>query len=498
MPPNFNKLLSFALLVISLSGPAVCGAGVLGDLNSMFMSNASSSGVINTKDRTGVFGGSVNIRAPVQAVTLVSFDAPRLTAGCGGVDLYGGSFSFINGQELTAVFRQVAANAGGLAFKAAIKSISPSLDSLLSEFQSLMQNMNNLAKNSCSMAHSVVDVSERKIADAIDGEGNVAAVKDGMFSDAIASLKGWNADLAGYSKKQGEVNSKAGNSEAKAIQASGASSILGLAGISNIDGSADDASNPNSLNNKILLSLLGYEISGVSCLSANEAGQASTAPGSPANATGNLSCKGSATIKLDDLVKGGGPGSMRVATPLTLYKCLDPTGTPIVNGGFDPQICTRIQRENFVYSGVQGWVNTQLFGSSDFTAVTADSIVGRLNAGSDANLSSDQKIFIKQSGLPVISLLSKTSNPNSRVTIARRLSWYLSDCVSAGLGEALYRAANAVDSNNSHAISVEAKANIEALRHDYMAKQEACIKDTSVLHTAQELAAGATLTSTTR
>ena len=119
MPPNFNKLLSFALLVISLSGPAVCGAGVLGDLNSMFMSNASSSGVINTKDRTGVFGGSVNIRAPVQAVTLVSFDAPRLTAGCGGVDLYGGSFSFINGQELTAVFRQVAANAGGLAFKAA-------------------------------------------------------------------------------------------------------------------------------------------------------------------------------------------------------------------------------------------------------------------------------------------------------------------------------------------------------------------------------------------
>lgn len=487
-----------AIIFLSLTLCSSPHAGVLGDLNAMFMSNATSSGTINTKDRSGVFGGSVNVRAPITAANWVAFDAPRLNAGCGGVDLYGGSFTFINGQQLVTVFRQVAANAAGLAFKAAIKAISPSLDSLMTEFQSLMQNMNNLAKNSCSMAHAIVDPAERKLADAIDGEGSVASSKGGIFSDATAALAGWNASVADYSKKQGEVNPKSGNTVAKAIQSSGASSILGLAGISNIDGSADDASNPNSLNNKILLSLLGYEIDGVACSTSNEQGQGSTFKSNPAGATGRISCKGAATIKLDDLVKGGGAGSNRVSTPLTLYSCVDPSGSPIVNGGFDPQICSSVQKQNFNYSGVQGWVNTNLFGSSDFTTVTSDSIVGLINAGADAKLSTGQIQFIKQSGIPVISLLTRTSNPNTRIIIAHRLSSYLSDCVSAGLGEALYRAANAVESNNSFALPPDAKKNIEVLRQDFMTMQKACIKDTSVLHTAQELAAGSTLSGSSR
>lgn len=491
MPAKFR--LTLLLLSLALLASPSADAGVMGDLNSMFLSNSTSAGTIDTKDRTGVFGGSVNIRAPVQNANWVSFDAPRLNAGCGGVDLYGGSFTFINGQQLVAVFRQVAANAAGLAFKAAIKMISPSLDSLMTEFQSLMQNLNNLAKNSCSMAHAIVDISERKIAESIDGEGSVAASKKGIFSDAAAGLASWNAELATYSKKQGEVNPKVGNSAAKAIQASGASSILGLAGIANPDGTPDDPSNPNSLNNKILLSLIGYEVNGVECNTSNEVGQPSATKNKPGDAIPKLSCKGSATIKLDDLVKGGGTGSERLATPLTLYKCLDPDGSPLANGGFEPQICTRIQKENFNYPGVRGWVNTQLFGSSDFTTISPDSIVGRINAGGDVKLTTSQIQFIKQSGLPVISLLSKTSNPGNRAVIARKLSWYLSDCVAAGLGEALYRSANLVDSNNSHAIPPEGRANVEALRVDYMAKQEACIKDTSVLHAAQELAAGSLL-----
>jgi conjugative transfer pilus assembly protein TraH len=128
-----------------------------------------------------------------------------------------------------------------------------------------MQNLNNLAKNSCQMAHMIIDPAEKSISNAVNGDGSVGASQKGMFSDAMGSLTGYLADANSYFKKQGEVNPKSGNRVMKAILASGATNILGLTGLGNQDGSSDDASNPNSLNNKILISFLGYEIDGVPC-----------------------------------------------------------------------------------------------------------------------------------------------------------------------------------------------------------------------------------------
>ncbi|MDN4704685.1 conjugal transfer protein TraH [Vibrio parahaemolyticus] len=42
---------------------------------------------------------------------LVSFTPPSWKAGCGGVDMFGGSFSFINAEQLVTMMRAVAANA---------------------------------------------------------------------------------------------------------------------------------------------------------------------------------------------------------------------------------------------------------------------------------------------------------------------------------------------------------------------------------------------------
>lgn len=491
---RYKKWIVFVLL----SYPVFVKAGILGDLNEMFMSNSTASGQINTKDRVGVFGGSVAIRAPVRSVVVVAFDPPRLNAGCGGVDLYGGSFSMINSQQLVQIFRQVAAHAASLAFKAAIKAISPSLDALMTEFQSLLQNMNNLAKNSCQLAHLVIDPAEKTLTNALQGDGNVGATNKGMFTDAMASLTGYLASANSYFKKQGEVNPKSGNQVVKAVTASGATNILGLAGLKNFDGSDDDASDPNTLNNKLLISFLGYEIFGVPCDSSNEAGQKDTSPDVSSNSLTRLSCKGSATLKLDDMVKGGGTGSIRAATPLTLYKCVNPAGSGIANGGFDPQICTHMQKESFTYYGIQGWINQMMFGSATSDTVKPDSILGKVNGGGTLTFTTAQVQFIKNSGIPLISLLSKTSNPSTRVSIAQRLGSYLSDCIAARFGEGLYKAANGIQYNNHYALSDDIKKNIETLRVDYMEMQKACVKDATVLRIAQELNASATLNGNTK
>ncbi|MCE3543377.1 conjugal transfer protein TraH, partial [Escherichia coli] len=72
-------------------------------------------------------GGNVWTRFPQRSVQPFNLQLPSARAGCGGIDLFAGSFSFINSGELVAMMKGVANNALGFAFKLAISSISPQI-----------------------------------------------------------------------------------------------------------------------------------------------------------------------------------------------------------------------------------------------------------------------------------------------------------------------------------------------------------------------------------
>ena len=474
-------LLAFILFLI----PMWVNAGVLSNLDDLFLSNSTASTRISTKDRSGVFAGSFYMRAPSQSINLIAFDPPRVDAGCGGIDLYGGSFTFINSQQLIQIFREVAANASGLAFKAAISAISPSLDKLITEFQTLMQNLNNLSKNSCQLAGMIVDHTSKVLNNAVNGDGSVGGVNQGFFSDQIGGLTSYLANANQYFAKNGEINPKSGNQAVKAAIASGSAGIMGLPGIPNVDGSTDNSSDPNSLNNRLIISLLGYNIAGVPCSKSSQNGTPDNTT-QPANSTiGQVTCSGPSTITLDDLVKGGGPSSTRPGTPLNLYTCVNPTGSGTPNGGFDPQICTQMKLDNFSYEGIAGWVNSSLFGTPDPSAQpTTTSILGKLNSGSSVDVSgtsiaataltATQIQFMQQSGIPFIPLLTKTSNPAMRIAIAQQLVPYITDCVAATVGEVLYKGANGIQNATGYELTHDQKRAIELLRQGYMNRQNLC------------------------
>ena len=472
----------------------VAKAGIMADLNSMFMSNTTAPTTFTTRDRMGVFGGSVSMRSPIRSVNLVSFDPPRLNAGCGGIDLFGGSFSFINGQALVALFRNIASNAAGLAFKAAIQLISPSLSKLMTEFQSLLQAMNNLGKNSCSMAHLIVDPAAKAISDAIDGDGPTGAVKKSAFSDSMDALSSYLSNATSYLNTAGHSNPRAGNSAVKAIKASGASGILGMAGLPNADGSTDDASDPNSLNNQILLSFIGYSVAGVPCGQSNEDGTA-TSTSSPTGSIGaRIECKAPAILTLDDMIHGGGTGSPRPDIPLRIYRCLNPNGSG-VSSDADAQPCTQMQTVAYNYQGIEGWVNNMLFGSNDGSAPTENSIVGKANSENSGKFTAEQNQFQHQAGMPVVALMSKISDPNARLDIANMLKQPIINCVAAQIGQALYKAANGIQANNSYQLGDDVRTNIERIRKDYLEKQNQCLNDRSRLHVMQMIDLAARLNS---
>jgi conjugative transfer pilus assembly protein TraH len=134
--------------------------------------------------------GNVWTRFPQKTTSIANLQLPRARAGCGGIDIFAGSFSFINASEIVAMLKAVANNAVGFAFSLAIDTVCPECSKIMQEFAQKAQLMNNLNINSCEMAQGLVggiwpkgDLADKAICEAI---GN----SEGIFTDYAAAKHG--------------------------------------------------------------------------------------------------------------------------------------------------------------------------------------------------------------------------------------------------------------------------------------------------------------------
>jgi conjugative transfer pilus assembly protein TraH len=134
--------------------------------------------------------GNVWTRFPQKTTNIANLQLPRARAGCGGIDIFAGSFSFINASEIVAMLKAVANNAVGFAFSLAIDTVCPECSKIMQEFSQKAQLMNNLNINSCEMAQGLVggiwpkgDLADKAICEAI---GN----SEGIFTDYAAAKHG--------------------------------------------------------------------------------------------------------------------------------------------------------------------------------------------------------------------------------------------------------------------------------------------------------------------
>jgi conjugative transfer pilus assembly protein TraH len=128
-------------------------------MDAMFgtLTNATSPTAHLGQRRGVITGGSLVTRNRIMSTNLVSVVPPSFSAGCGGIDLYGGSFSFINLNQFVTLMRSVAANAAGYAFQLAINAMCPDCGNVMSDLQKKIQQMNQLFSNSCQLAQGVVN-----------------------------------------------------------------------------------------------------------------------------------------------------------------------------------------------------------------------------------------------------------------------------------------------------------------------------------------------------
>lgn len=134
------------------------------DLKSFFTDAGGFANVTSPQEFKGqtmntYAGGGMSLRVPTRNYQVAAIAPPNLSVGCGGIDIFAGSFSFINADQLVNLFQNIGNNAKGAIFSLAIKQISPQLGGVMDYIQDIAQKMNALNVNSCQAAEGIVNAA---------------------------------------------------------------------------------------------------------------------------------------------------------------------------------------------------------------------------------------------------------------------------------------------------------------------------------------------------
>ena len=224
-------LCCFALAV----GPAPLRAGDLNtEVNNMFNSlgaigNYTAPGAFRGQTFNTYTGGSLFMRAPNKVYQLAAIQFPSARAGCGGIDVFGGSFSHISAAEFKNMLRNITAALPGIAFQLALESVSPLLGGLTKWAKGLETWINNARINSCETAKAIVSTAAEAAGFSSQEACSDLAIEMGLETDRDAARRRCATDrpsILASARSSGDANIRnkapfVGNLTWKALQRTG-------------------------------------------------------------------------------------------------------------------------------------------------------------------------------------------------------------------------------------------------------------------------------------
>ncbi len=234
---RIRAAIAAAAAAATLCMPCTGTASLQGKMDSIFndMTNVTKPGVFNAARRGIISGGSVINRSRLVNSSLWNIAPPHIAGGCGGIDIYGGSFSFINADQFVELLRAIAANAKGYAFKVALEAASSMISVNLDELQRAIQmlNMNNI--NSCQLAQGLVNTAADALGVQHENQMSLSGALHGFgdISQAFQHIgNAVNFGKEAYQKKETsetlkkDVDTYVGNYVWNALKKKGAKSML--------------------------------------------------------------------------------------------------------------------------------------------------------------------------------------------------------------------------------------------------------------------------------
>lgn len=128
-------------------------------------------------------GGSMYARSAVRNQNIANITLPKTSAGCGGIDMHFGGFSFITNDQAKNLAKNIMGDAVSYGFNIALETISPLIANSYKDLRNVVNEVNNMNINSCETAVGLVgsvfpktEESQRQICQSL-------ANQSGYFSD---------------------------------------------------------------------------------------------------------------------------------------------------------------------------------------------------------------------------------------------------------------------------------------------------------------------------
>ncbi|MDF0607039.1 conjugal transfer protein TraH [Neisseriaceae bacterium TC5R-5] len=186
------KLLSCLLSVALAASPIPLQAGIESDMADMFnamggYANYTQGGTFHAQTANVYYGGSLVARFPNKNLTPMNIALPTVRGGCGGIDIFGGSFSFANKEQFVQFVRNLGNNAAGVAFEIALDSLDGLVGGAINKIRALVNQVNQTNLNSCQMAKQAVGGALGAVGQGMASACEASAVQDGTAQDGADS-----------------------------------------------------------------------------------------------------------------------------------------------------------------------------------------------------------------------------------------------------------------------------------------------------------------------
>lgn len=210
-----------------------------GDLNAEVNNMFNNLGAVGNYTEPGAFrgqtfntytGGSLFLRSPNKVYQLAAIQFPSAKAGCGGIDVFGGSFSHISATEFKNMLKNITAALPGIAFQLALEAVSPLLGGLTKWAKGLETWINNARINSCETAKAIVSTAAESVGYSSQETCADLAIEMGLETDRDSARRRCATDRPGIlasarASTDPNIKNKApfvGNLTWKALQYAGA------------------------------------------------------------------------------------------------------------------------------------------------------------------------------------------------------------------------------------------------------------------------------------
>ncbi|MDR1424968.1 MAG: conjugal transfer protein TraH [Azoarcus sp.] len=235
MKKTSPPLKAIACLLASLAVAIPARADLNSEVNDMFndlgaIGNYTAPGAFRGQAYNTYTGGNFMMRSPNKVYQLAAIQFPSIKAGCGGIDVFGGSFSHISAEEFKNMLRNITAALPGIAFQLALEAVSPLLGGLTKWAKGLETWINNARINSCETAKAIVSTAAEAVGYSSQESCADLAMEMGMESDRDAARRRCASDrpsILSSARSSGDANVRnkapfVGNLTWKALQYTGA------------------------------------------------------------------------------------------------------------------------------------------------------------------------------------------------------------------------------------------------------------------------------------